>query len=54
MDRRQRRDADLAWAKAHAAPWVRRRLRGTSSGDGLAPRWPALTDLSGADVAGAT
>jgi lysophospholipase L1-like esterase len=54
MDRRQRRDADLAWAKAHAAPWVQRRLRGTSSGDGLAPRWPALTDLSGVDVAGAT
>ena len=54
MDRRQRRDADLAWAKAHAAPWVQRRLRGTSSGDDLAPRWPALTDLSGVDVAGAT
>ena len=33
MDRRQRRDADLAWARAHAAPWVQRRLRGTSSGD---------------------
>ena len=54
MDRRQRRDADLAWAKAHAAPWVQRRLRGTSSGDDLAPRWPVLTDLSGVDVAGAT
>jgi len=54
MDRRQRRDADLAWAKAHAAPWVQRRLRGTSSGDDLAPRWPALTDLSGVDVAEAT
>jgi lysophospholipase L1-like esterase len=44
MDRRQRRDADLAWARAHAAPWVRRRLRGTSSGDGLAPRFPELSD----------
>jgi lysophospholipase L1-like esterase len=50
MDRRQRRDADLAWARAHAAPWVQRRLRGTSSGDTLAPRWPVLTDLSGGDV----
>jgi lysophospholipase L1-like esterase len=40
MDRRQRRDADLAWARAHAAPWVRRRLRGVSSGDALAPRYP--------------
>jgi lysophospholipase L1-like esterase len=42
MDRRQRRNADLAWARAHAGPWVRRRLRGTSSGDGLAVRRPRL------------
>jgi hypothetical protein len=33
---------------------VQRRLRGTSSGDDLAPRWPVLTDLSEVDVAGAT
>jgi lysophospholipase L1-like esterase len=45
MDRRQRRDADLAWARAHAAPWVQRRLRGTSSGDGLQPRRPLLAPL---------
>ena len=43
MDRRQQRSADLAWMRSHAAPWVRRRLRGTSSGDGLDPRWPELT-----------
>jgi len=42
MDRRQRRDADLAWARSHAAPWVRRRLRGVSSGDHLTVRYPAL------------
>jgi lysophospholipase L1-like esterase len=42
MDRRQRRAADLAWARTHMAPWVQRRLRGTSSGDGLAPRRPTL------------
>jgi lysophospholipase L1-like esterase len=42
MDRRQRRDADLAWARAHAGPWVRRRLRGTSSGDGLPVRRPTM------------
>jgi lysophospholipase L1-like esterase len=46
MDRRQRRDADLAWARAHAAPWVQRRLRGTSSGDGLAPRRPVLAPVA--------
>jgi lysophospholipase L1-like esterase len=41
MDRRQRRSTDLAWARGHAAPWVQRRIRGTSSGDGLLPRWPS-------------
>ncbi len=51
MDRRQRRDADLAWARAHAAPWVQRRLRGTSSGDGLTPKHPTLTPVR--DRAGA-
>lgn len=40
MDRRQRRDADLAWARTHVGPWVNRRLRGASSGDGLAPKYP--------------
>jgi lysophospholipase L1-like esterase len=45
MDRRQRRDADLAWARAHAAPWVQRRLRGTSSGDALSPRRPVLAPV---------
>lgn len=46
MDRRQRRAADLAWARAHAAPWVQRRLRGTSSGDGLSPRRPTLAPVT--------
>lgn len=46
MDRRQRRNADLAWARAHAAPWVQRRLRGTSSGDGLLPRRPVLQPVT--------
>ncbi len=38
-----KREADLAWARAHAAPWVQRRLTGKSSGDGLEPRFGALT-----------
>jgi lysophospholipase L1-like esterase len=58
MDRRQQRAANLAWARSHAAPWVHRRLRGTSSGDGLAPRRPELAPLSagvsGGGVVGAT
>jgi lysophospholipase L1-like esterase len=49
MDRRQRRDADLAWARSHVAPWVQRRLRGTSSGDGLPPRRPVLAPVERVD-----
>ena len=45
MDRRQRRDADLAWARSHAAPWLQRRVRGTSSGDLLTPRRPVLAPV---------
>ncbi|MGB6038643.1 MAG: SGNH/GDSL hydrolase family protein, partial [Gordonia sp. (in: high G+C Gram-positive bacteria)] len=36
---------NLAWASGFAAPWLGRRLRGTSSGDGLAPRYPTPTPL---------
>lgn len=38
--RAQTRRENVEWARAHAGPWVKRRLTGTSSGDGLAPRWP--------------
>ena len=40
-----RRAANLEWARTHAGPWVKRRLTGTSSGDGLAPRWPQLAPV---------
>ena len=50
MDRRQRRNTDLAWARSHAAPWVQRRLRGTSSGDGLPPRRPTLSPVEGGEA----
>jgi lysophospholipase L1-like esterase len=33
---------DARWARAYAAPWARRRLRGVSSGDGQAPKRPQL------------
>ena len=39
LDPAARRAADVAWARAHAAPWVQRRLTGRSSGDGLRPRF---------------
>ncbi|MBR7741965.1 SGNH/GDSL hydrolase family protein [Phycicoccus sp. BSK3Z-2] len=31
-----------AWARTHAGPWVERRVRGTSSGDGREPKRPTL------------
>lgn len=45
LDKKQRRDADLAWAKAHAVPWVQRRLSGASSGDGVQPKRPTLQPI---------
>ena len=41
-----RRAANLEWARTHAGPWVKRRLTGTSSGDGLSPRWPMLAPVA--------
>jgi len=39
------RRMDLRWARQHAAPWVGRRLRRESSGDGKAPKRPELLPL---------
>jgi hypothetical protein len=36
---------DLRWAREHAAPWAARRVRGVSSGDGMAPKRPELLPL---------
>lgn len=33
----------LAWVRTHAAPWVERRLRGTSSGDSVRAKRPTPT-----------
>ncbi|GAA2995557.1 SGNH/GDSL hydrolase family protein [Actinokineospora diospyrosa] len=40
--RRDRAAADLRWARAHAGPWIARRLTGQSSGDGRVPKRPEL------------
>ncbi|WP_028655253.1 SGNH/GDSL hydrolase family protein [Nocardioides sp. J54] len=42
---RERRAADLAWARSHLAPWVHRRITGRSSGDGVEPKRPALEPI---------
>ena len=36
---------DARWAGAHLAPWVTRRLRGVSSGDGVSPKRPELAPV---------
>ena len=40
---------ETTWVRTHLAPWVSRRLRGVSSGDGLEPKLPTLTRVRGAD-----
>jgi lysophospholipase L1-like esterase len=45
VPRREAREATIAWVRGFAIPWVGRRLRGTSSGDGLSPRRPRLQRL---------
>jgi hypothetical protein len=36
---------DARWARIHAAPWVARRVRGVSTGDGVNPKRPELLPL---------
>jgi lysophospholipase L1-like esterase len=40
------RRQDARWAREYAMPWVRRRLSGASSGDGLSAKRPELASVS--------
>lgn len=40
VSRRQELEQNVRWVREFALPWVGRRLRGTSSGDGLSPKYP--------------
>jgi lysophospholipase L1-like esterase len=40
------RREDARWAREYLAPWVSRRLHGTSSGDGVSAKRPALEAIS--------
>jgi lysophospholipase L1-like esterase len=44
--------ADVRWVRRYLTPWVVRRLRGVSSGDGLQPKHLELVDVVPADRAG--
>ncbi|WP_344789960.1 SGNH/GDSL hydrolase family protein [Gryllotalpicola daejeonensis] len=43
---REARAQDLQWAKEYAWPWVVRRIKHVSSGDGLPPKRPSLAPLA--------
>ncbi len=45
VSRRQTLSADAHWARAHFTPWLKRRLRGVSSGDGIEPKRPELAPV---------
>ncbi|ADG88916.1 SGNH/GDSL hydrolase family protein [Thermobispora bispora] len=40
-----KRREDTLWLKNHVAPWIGRRIRGVSSGDGVPPKRPELAPL---------
>lgn len=42
LSTRERRSENLQWGREHAVPWLRRRLRGESSGDTLSPKRPTM------------
>lgn len=44
--RRAQRKENLHWAREHALPWVRRRLRGQSSGDTVSAKRPTLMPVT--------
>jgi lysophospholipase L1-like esterase len=45
LTRAEERRAAYDWARGFALPWVKRRLTGTSSGDGVLPQRPALAPI---------
>ncbi|MGW9306956.1 SGNH/GDSL hydrolase family protein [Saccharomonospora azurea] len=51
LSRAQQRAQNLQWAREHALPWIGRRLRGASSGDGLRPKRPTLEPVTVAEAA---
>jgi lysophospholipase L1-like esterase len=46
LSRTAARRADLLWGREYLLPWIGRRVRGRSSGDGQEPKRPALDPVS--------
>jgi len=51
LSARERRAANIAWARQHMVPWVHRRLTGRSSGDDVTPKRPSLAPIEPATSA---
>jgi hypothetical protein len=47
------RRMDARWLRVYAAPWLSRRIRGRSSGDGVLPKRPQLQPLAEAAASAA-
>ncbi|MFZ5848634.1 MAG: SGNH/GDSL hydrolase family protein [Actinomycetota bacterium] len=45
LSKAEERRAAYDWARGFAAPWIKRRLTGTSSGDGITPKRPGLAPI---------
>lgn len=45
LTRRESLVANARWAREYVGPWIARRVRGVSSGDSLAPKYPQLASL---------
>jgi hypothetical protein len=43
---RQARVEDIGWAREYLVPWVIRRIRHQSSGDGISPKRPEPTRIT--------
>lgn len=46
----EQRRANWEWTREYVGPWVRRRVTGRSSGDGLSPKYADLTSFPGSAV----
>ena len=46
---RQARGEDAVWAKEYFGPWLKRRLTGASSGDGITPKRPSFSAVTALD-----
>ena len=52
LSRAEKARVDAEWAREHVVPWVQRRLRQQSSGDGRTPKWATLAPWPPEEISG--